>query len=255
MLASDPKRYAFDKPNGQPSAPFGLKAVMAAAERNLKVGDGAFVVTRGGQYHHPGLNRAAAITVARECLRSIPLKSGITIRDAAGKVVFHAVRVATNPYADPFRDAKISAERIDAGVDYYVDGPIYALGNAIVTNVGKPSGTSVFSSDMPVYQLLDGPFAEKYVYNDEHLTIAPGIRAGMRVDSNTVLYHGYASIECGWSDGHGSMAWDLDGDIEGQRTAWGQSFSDLLESTGCIPGLTLGRPITMTLPKGWPTAA
>jgi hypothetical protein len=251
---ADPKRFEFDKPDGTPSQAVGLKAVMQAAARNVKVGRGAFVVTRGGQYHHPNLNRQRALIVVRECLRSIPIGSGVVVRDVDGEIAFHARRVATNPYKDPFRDARISPERIDAGVDYYVDGPVYALGDGLILNVGTPSHTSVFGNDLAVVQLVAGPFARHSYFFAEHYENAAGLHVGQRVTSETVLYHGNGSIEIGWSDGRGSMAWDIDNSIEGERTVWGQNFSDLLESVGCAPGLVLGRPLTMTLPPGWPTA-
>lgn len=133
--------------------------------------------------------------------------------------------------------------RIDAGVDVCGSGPVHPLGDAIVTNVGRPSGTSTFGSDMPVYQLLDGPAAGKYIYFDEHCVIEPGYRTGSRVTTDTILYRMTGCIEIGWSDGVGSSAWNSGSYGEGQLSALGQNFSDLLVTLGCPPGLNLNRPV------------
>lgn len=155
-------------------------------------------------------------------------------------------------YSDPFRDATITPARIDAGVDYCGSGPVHPIGDAIVTNVGRPSGTSTFGTDMPVYQLLDGPGQGKFVFFDEHCVIEPGYRNGDHVSIHTVLYRMTGCIEIGWSDGVGSMAWNSGAYSEGQLSALGRNFSDLLVALGCVGGLTLGRPVTGSLPAGWP---
>lgn len=252
----DKKRYTYDKPNGQPSRPLGLAKIMEAVDRSLKVGDGAFTVIRGGKYHHPGLSRTQARSLIREILRSIPIDSGVVAENAKGVRVFHSERVALNPYKNPFREAHITPARIDAGVDYCVGATpghrVYALGKAVITQVGVPSHTNTFGNELSIYQLLDGPAKGKFVFFAEHYNIVRRFKVGDAVDADTVMYDCDGCIEIGWSDGNGSMAWDIDSNIEGQRTAWGQNFSDLLESLGCVPGLTQGLPITMRLPAGWP---
>lgn len=254
MVKKDPKRYTFDKPNGKPSDPFGLALIMEAATRNVKVGDGAFIAIRGGHYHHPGLSRIQVLKLTREMLRSIPIGSGVVIENAKGQRVFHAKRVATTPYRNPFRDVAMSPARIDAGVDYCGNGPVYPLGRAKIINVGTPSHTTTFGSDMAVYQLLDGPARGKFVFFAEHYDTEPGYKEGDVVDTDTVLYRMNGCIEIGWSDGRGSIAWNIAPDsIEGQRTVWGDNFNDLLVSIDCMSGLTQGLPITMKLSPGWPT--
>jgi hypothetical protein len=254
---ADPRRYTHDKSDGTPSAPEGLAKVMAAAARNVKVGEGAFRVTRGGAYHHPGLSRVEALSITKEILKTEPVGAGVVVRNAKGNNVFHATRVAVVPYKNPFRDvAGLWPLRIDAGVDYACSsqgGPVYPLGNAVITNVGTPSRTLTFGNDMAVYQLLDGPAKGKFVFFAEMYFNMPNLHNGMRVTADTPIYRMDGPIEIGWSDGRGSMAWDLDGNIEGQRTAWGDNFNELLKSLDCRPGLELGRSVTMNLPAGWPT--
>lgn len=255
MLKSDPKRFIFEKGGGGDSRPFGLAKVLEAAARQVKVGKGAFRVTRSGDYHHPGLSRSAALSLTKEILKTIPIGGGVVVRDAGGSKVFQARRIETVPYKNPFRDvAGLWPLRVDGGVDYSGNGPVYALGNGIITNVGTPSRTLTFGSDMAVYQLTDGPAKGKYVFFAEMYFNMPGLHNGMKVNSDTALYRMDGPIEIGWSDGRGSIAWDSAGrSIEGERTAYGQNMSDLLESLDCPPGLTLGRSVTMRLPAGWPT--
>lgn len=133
------------------------------------------------------------------------------------------------------------------------NGPVHPIGKAKITHKGTPSHDATFGSDMSVYQLLEGPAKGKYVFFAEHYDNAKGWKTGKIVNTSDVLYHMNGCIEIGWSDGRGSMAWDLDSSIEGQRTVWGQNMSDLLESLGAKPGLVLGRKLTMRLPAGWPT--
>jgi hypothetical protein len=231
----------------------GLSKVMEAAARNIKVGEGAFRVTRGGTYHHPGLNRVEALSITKEILKTEPIGAGVVVRNAKGNKVFHAVRIAVAPYKNPFRDvAGLWPLRIDGGVDYSGNGPVYPIGEAIITNVGTPSRTLTFGNDMAVYQLLDGQAKGKYVFFAEMYFNMPGLHNGMRVGVDTPIYRMDGPIEIGWSDGRGSMAWDIDSGIEGQRTAWGDNFNDLLVSLDCPSGLVLGRPVTMSLPPGWP---
>lgn len=253
----DPKRFEFVKGDGTDSKPVNLRKTMLAVDRQVKVGDGPFTVIRGGKYHHPNLNREDARAVTKEILKAIPIDSGVVTRNVKEQKVFQAQRVPTNPYMDPFRDAHMTPARINGGVDYCIGAApghrVYALGRAIITQVGIPSHTSTFGNELSIYQLLEGQAKGKFVFFAEHYNIVRQFHVGQLVDTDTVLYLCDGCIEIGWSDGHGSMAWDINSNIEGQRTVWGQNFSDLLESTGCQPGLTQGLPLTMSLPAGWPT--
>lgn len=250
----DPKRFSFVKGDDSWSQPLGIGKVMQAAARSVKVGHGAFTVIRGSHYRHPNLDRQHALIVAKECLKAVSIGAGVVIRDGSENKVFQAKRLETLPYKNPFRDVGgLWPLRIDAGVDYSGNGVVYPLGNAVLTHVGTPSRTLTFGDDMSVYQLLDGPAKGKFVFFAEMYFNMPNLHNGMHVTADTPLYRMDGPIEIGWSDGHGAMAWDLDGTIEGERTVWGQNFSDLLEALDCQPGQILGRPLTMTLPRDWPT--
>lgn len=156
-----------------------------------------------------------------------------------------------NFYQNPFRDANISPARIDGGVDYCGTGPVYFLGKAKVIHRGTPSNTSTFGSDLTIYQLLEGPAKGKYVFFGEHYNVV-NRSTGDIVTSNDIMGTMTGCIEIGWGDSDGSMAWGIDNGIEGELTAWGLNFNQLLVALGCISGTFSGRPTTMSLPPGWP---
>ena len=77
--------------------------------------------------------------------------------------------------------ANLQASRIDMGVDYLGAGPILAIGRAkVVLASDKLAGPESCwgktcvppPGDMIVYRLLDCPFAGKYVYVVEHITMS-----------------------------------------------------------------------------------
>jgi hypothetical protein len=118
-----------------------------------------------------------------------------------------ATAAATPVYVNPLREvAGLQASRIDMGVDYSGSGPILALGSAkIVLATDRLAGpescwgrTCVPApGDMIVYRLLDGPFAGKYVYVVEHITITVSCSdpaAGRRSRGETST-----SSWCGWA--------------------------------------------------------
>lgn len=250
---SSEKQFTHVKPDGNQSAPFGYAKTLAWAGKAISREEGPFIVVRG-PYTHTVDSRIAAVKLVRELLGKIGVGVSIHVRSASGAAIIKMRRVQPEAgYRDPFRDANISAARIDAGVDYCGSGPVYPIGNAVILNVGKPSGTSTFGDDIAVYQLLDGPGEGLKVFFAEHYNTAAGYKAGDYVTPDDVLYNMYSCIEIGWSDGRGSLAWDISPtSIEGQRTAYGQNMNDLLVALGCISGLTLDKPITMSLPPEYP---
>jgi murein DD-endopeptidase MepM/ murein hydrolase activator NlpD len=103
-------------------------------------------------------------------------------------------------YRNPLRGVKgLTPERIDEGVDFAGMGPVYALGDAIVTsaagtNYGWPGGGWI------TYRLTSGPGVGLVVYVAEDIT--PAVVAGQRVSSYTVLgtmFDGGDGIETGWA--------------------------------------------------------
>ena len=142
-------------------------------------------------------------------------------------------------YRNPLRAiSNLVPERIDMGVDFGGSGPIYALGDAVITNAtgesaGWPGGGWI------TYQLTDGPDAGLMVYVAEDVT--PTVSVGQHVTPSTVIanmFDGYDGIETGWAQPGGLSAESqlpAAGDIGGDGpfpTMIGVNFDELLESLG-----------------------
>ena len=194
----------------------------------------------------------------------------VTATDAAGNTVTKTIRYDVWAYVNPLRMVVgLQASRIDMGVDYSGSGPILALGRAkvvLATNRlagpescwGKtcvpPPGTMI------VYRLLDGPFAGKYVYVVEHITI--GVKAGQMVRAGekiAILHQGSPNLELGWATGR--RAWTLAAarrhqcsctDPGGWSSVEGRNFNDLLVWVGAPSGYITTIPANQHMPSGWP---
>jgi hypothetical protein len=162
---------------------------------------------------------------------------------------------APGGYADPFAHTiDLVPQRIDMGVDYDGVGEIDALGDAQITfartRIGGNWTCSTPENGGIVYQLLDGPDEGRYVYVTEDViptaTSGQTIKAGEQVGTFAPP-SGSGCIETGWSEsgGYPSPAALADGGYtDGDRTAAGQNFSDLLAALGAPAGLVGGRPLT-----------
>ena len=161
--------------------------------------------------------------------------------------------VSSGAYANPLRSISgLAVERIDQGVDYNGVGPIYAIGNGVVTSVyngGWPSGVYI------AYQLTSGPASGEYVYVAE--SVRPAVSVGESVSSSTVLgtlYNGVDGIETGWANtgGDGTTMAATSGQFYGANsTAYGYNFSQLLQSLGAPGGILTGPPTGLTS-SNWP---
>ncbi len=152
----------------------------------------------------------------------------------------HAKHVAApQVYANPMRAiSSLVPERIDQGVDFSGAGPIYALGNGIVTNAqgdnyGWPGGGWI------TYRLTDGPAAGLTVFVAEDVT--PAVTVGQPVTSSTIvanMYEGGDGIETGWAMASGFTAESQlpeAGGISGAGpfpTDVGLNFDELLQALG-----------------------
>lgn len=161
-------------------------------------------------------------------------------------------------YANPLRAVTgLRRERVDEGVDYGGSGPIYALGDGVVTSVAGnwPDGTYIS------YRLSSGPAAGKMVYVAENVT--PAVSVGQTVTLDTVigtLHDAYPDMEIGWSaDSYGdTMAakagqWTSSTDSASTPTAYGLNFNQLLMSLGAPSGAIVGSTVSGALPADWPT--
>jgi len=127
--------------------------------------------------------------------------------------------------------------RIDQGVDYVGTGPINAIGDARILQVGAPgwpNGGAGPAAQGVLYRLLDGPKegANIFVYEGIRVTVQAGdeVVAGQQIGT---FYPG-SSIEIGFSDAAGvPLAHDVY--TEGMVTEWGRRMDSFLGSVGA-PG-------------------
>ena len=173
-------------------------------------------------------------------------------------------------YLNPVREVSgLTPRRIDLGVDYAGTGPLLAIGRARVTTASDtdsgPSSCWAIScwpgGGIVVMRLLDGPFAGKYVYVAEHITVS--VRAGQTVSAGqqiATLYAGYPWSEWGWAAGPGPEALAMaDGhwchtcpDVGDWSTIEGRNMNALLVRLGAPSGLFQPIP-NQSMPPGWPT--
>ncbi len=164
-------------------------------------------------------------------------------------------------YLNPFRGVSgLLAERVDMGADFAGTGPVYAIGDAVITNAtasngGWPGGGWI------TYRLTGGPDAGLMVYVAEDVT--PTVQVGQQVSASTVIanmYNGGTGIETGWAmpDGASSESeMAAAGGISGGGpfpTMIGLSFDNLLTSLGVPAGSGSGQSGYGVLPAGYPAA-
>jgi hypothetical protein len=166
----------------------------------------------------------------------------------------------TTAYRNPLRAVGgLIMERVDQGVDFGGAGPVYALGDAVITNAtadnaGWPGGGWI------TYQLTNGPDQGLTVYLAEDVT--PTVQVGQTVTSSTVIanmFNGGAGIETGWATSDGSTAESQMPDAGGINgngpfpTVVGLNFEAVLESLGVPAAPNASEPGNGTLPPGYPT--
>jgi hypothetical protein len=166
----------------------------------------------------------------------------------------------TPHYLNPFRDVSgLVLERIDQGVDFSGSGPVYALGDGIVTNAQSYNGG--WGGGWITYQLTDGPAQGLMVYVAEDVT--PTVQVGQTVTAFTAvgtMYDGSEGIETGWAQPGGVTAESqlaVAGGIGGLGpfpTAVGTNFDELLQSVGVPAAPNFGQIPSGILPANYPTA-
>ncbi len=225
-----------------------------------------------GVHHgaHPGQQAGAGPLTGSAAAGSTPLRAspneGIASAEPMAQPQTQAPApaqrqpAAQSAYGNPLRGVSgLIAERVDMGVDFGGTGPVYAIGDAVVTNAtgnsaGWPGGGWI------TYRLTDGPAAGLMVYLAEDVT--PTVQAGQHVSSSTVIanmYSGGDGIETGWAmpDGASSESeLPVAGGISGGGpfpTMIGLNFEGLLESLGVPAGNGAGQSGSGALPSNYPT--
>ncbi len=210
--------------------------------------------------------RGRALSTGR--LGTVPFV--VTAIDKNGTRARRSVHYDVWIYVNPVREVSgLTPRRIDLGVDYAGTGPLLAIGRARVTMASDtdsgPSSCWAVScwpgGGIVVMRLLDGPFAGKYVYVAEHITVS--VRAGQTVSAGqqiATLYAGYPWSEWGWAAGPGPEALArADGhwcqtcpDVGDWSTIEGRNMNALLVRLGAPSGLFQPIP-SQSMPPGWPT--
>jgi murein DD-endopeptidase MepM/ murein hydrolase activator NlpD len=201
-----------------------------------------------------------------------PAQAGAWLANAAGdlgawsgawaspaQVVSAAIASPRGVYRNPLRGVSgLVPERIDDGVDFTGFGPVYALGDAVVTgatgtNFGWPGGGWI------TYRLTGGPGAGLVVYVAEDIT--PAVTVGQRVSPSTVIgtmFDGGDGIETGWAQPTGLSAESelpQAGGIAGLGpfpTRIGVNFDELLQSLGVPAAPNRTQLASGLLPAGYP---
>lgn len=203
-----------------------------------------------------------------------PAQAGAWLANAAGdlgtwsgawaspaQVVSAAIASPRGVYRNPLRGVSgLVPERIDDGVDFAGSGPVYALGDAVVTgatatNFGWPGGGWI------TYRLTGGPGAGLVVYVAEDIT--PAVAVGQRVSPSTVIgtmFDGGDGIETGWAQPT-SLSAESElpqaGGIAGLGpfpTRIGVNFDQLLQSLGMPAAPNRTQPASGLLPAGYPAS-
>ncbi len=175
---------------------------------------------------------------------------------------------SVGPYKDPLRAVQgLRPERVDQGVDYAGSGPVYALGDGVITNLTNTGWNYGGYDAYIVEHLTDGPAAGKDDYVAE--ACVPTLQQSqlpIRVSANTVICNlipGGTGIETGWADTTGASPESQTqpaGSISGASscilvsvpTLIGLNYDQLLQAVGAPGGTT--QPGTCGLmPSGWPT--
>jgi hypothetical protein len=159
---------------------------------------------------------------------------------------------SSSGYVNPLAGASVRAERIDQGVDYAGSGTVGALGPGVVTQV-VPSGSGWEGGGYVEYKLTAGPYAGHYVFAAEGVT--PTVSVGQTLSPGqpvaTIIPGSSTGIEIGFASGVGQSAYASQyggGYSEGQLTAAGQAFSNLIASLGGPAGLAEGRQVVGHFP-------
>jgi murein DD-endopeptidase MepM/ murein hydrolase activator NlpD len=164
-------------------------------------------------------------------------------------------------FANPLRSVSgLVPERVDQGVDFAGSGPVYAIGNGVVTEAkgccsGWPGGGWI------TYRLTSGPAQGLVVYLAEDVT--PDVQVGQTVTSSTVIgtmFNGSEGIETGWAMGDGSseepesQAPEAGGVGAGGPfpTIVGLNFDELLQALGAPAAPNAGEAGSGALPQGYP---
>jgi hypothetical protein len=193
----------------------------------------------------------------------------VTVTDTSGNRIARTVHYTVWAYVNPLLGiADLQPQRIDMGVDYAGSGPLLAIGKARVIfasdNVVGPESCwgrtcAPPGSGMVVYRLLNGPFAGKYVYIVEAITVRVKQGQTVRFGQTIAILHDVSpNLEIGWAAGHGpeTLAVKLRDECScldpgGWSSVEGRNFDSFLVWLGAPSGYLQSTP-NQRMPRGWP---
>jgi len=190
--------------------------------------------------------------------------------DASGATIAKTVHYTVWWYVNPLHEVtNLQASRIDMGVDYSGSGPILALGRArILLASDRLAGPESCwgktcvppPGDWVMYRLLDGPFAGKYVYIVENITIT--VHTGQTVAAGqpiAILHDASPNLEIGWAAGRATYTLAAArghqcacADPGGSSSIEGRNFNALLTWLGAPSGYITSIPAGQRMPADWP---
>lgn len=201
---------------------------------------------------------------------SVGIKSfEVIATDTSGNTLAETVHYTVWAYTNPLRAVRgLRRGRIDMGVDYAGQGPITAVGEGrvvVATNhdSGPPScwGRSCWpGGGVVVYRLSNGPFAGKFVFVAENITVR--VHRGQTVHTGeeiATLHDAYPNLETGWASGSGPETLAIAkghqctcGDPGGWSSIEGRDFNRLLVALRAPSGYLQPNPPHQTMARGWP---
>jgi murein DD-endopeptidase MepM/ murein hydrolase activator NlpD len=181
---------------------------------------------------------------------------------AAGAHKHHRRKPPPPPvYLNPLRAVTgLVLERVDMGADFGGSGPVYPIGDGVITSATDASGGWP-GGGWITYQLTDGPAAGLIVYVAED--VQPTVSVGQKVTPTTEIasmFNGSDGIETGWAMPDSSSAESqltVAGGISGGGpfpTAVGLNFDELLQALGVPPAPNAGQAPFGLLPPNYPTS-
>jgi murein DD-endopeptidase MepM/ murein hydrolase activator NlpD len=244
-----------------PAKPQALTPERTVASSTLAAGGHASALASGLGLNELSKSHYAAKAAAASRLR----RAGAGPKVAAGVKRNHHLKqkpqLAAAVYFNPLRALTgLQAQRIDMGADFAGSGPIYPIGDAIITDaMGNSSGWP--GGGWITYQLTDGPAAGLVVYVAED--VQPTVSVGTKVTPTTVIatmFNGSEGIETGWAMPDSSSAESqlpVAGGISGAGpfpTKVGVNFDDLLQSLGVPAASNAGQSPFGLLPANYPVS-
>jgi hypothetical protein len=215
----------------------------------------AFGLSPTGTQHTPSPDGPAGVRGKHASKAPEVISMGVA---SSGRHRKMAAQAFAAGYDNPFRAVGgLVPERVDEGVDFSGSGPVYAIGDGVVTNAsgdnwGWPGGGWI------TYQLTNGPDRGLMVYIAEDVT--PAVQVGQHVTASTVIgnmFQGCDGIETGWAEQSGDTAeaqMPEAGGIGGYGpfpTVIGLNFDELLQSLGAPAAPNANQPGYGTLPAAY----